>query len=130
MCHKIRLHNYCGKRLISYHTVAVIKIYSIMRMQSIIATAVCLLASANCSPISSFSGLKKFRQPFQIGINNAFNTDSSSSSSSLSVKKDFSDLRGGGKDAAPKSVPGFLKWAYSAVGLATTAVSSSNITYS
>jgi hypothetical protein len=93
-----------------------------MRIQAIITIAVCLVASANCSPISS--GLKKYRQPFKIGFDNAFKIDPSSSSS-LSVKNDFSDLRGGAKSVAPKSVPAFLKWAYSAVGLATTAVSSS-----
>jgi hypothetical protein len=93
-----------------------------MRIQSTITIAVCLVASASCSPISS--GLKKYRQPFKVGFDNAFKIDPSSS---LSVKKDFSDLRGGGKAVAPKSLPAFLKWAYSAVGLATTAVSSSNI---
>jgi len=99
-------------------------------IQSIITIAVCLFVavpSASCSAISS--SLKKYRQPFKIGFDNAFKIDPSSSSSSLDLsvnKKDFSDLRGGGKTVAPKSLPSFLKWAYSAVGLATTAVSSSS----
>jgi len=42
-----------------------------------------------------------------------------------SVKKDFvsvnADLRGGGKEGEMAKPPAFLKWAYSAVGLATTA---------
>ena len=75
----------------------------------------------------------KFRKPFKIGFENALRNlqkeVASSSSSSLSLvelKQDFSDLRGGGKSASSsstKSVPGILKWAYSAVGIATTAVS-------
>lgn len=73
----------------------------------------------------------KFRKPFKIGFENALRNlqkeVSSSSSSALSLvelKQDFSDLRGGGKSASSsstKSVPGILKWAYSAVGIATTA---------
>jgi len=92
-----------------------------MRLLLIITIAVCFfLSSASGSTVN-------YRQPFMVGFQNAMsNTISSSSSSStstslLSVKQDFDHLRGGGGDVVVAKPPGFLKWAYSAVGLATTA---------
>ena len=86
--------------------------------------------------VNSASGSATPFLPLKIGLNNAFvhlsSSPSSSSSSSLNTKKDFADLRGGGKVASGDSgraLPGVVKWAYSAVGLATAAVSKSNIHY-
>jgi len=78
--------------------------------------------------VNSASGSATPFLPLKIGLNNAFvhlsSSPSSSSSSSLNTKKDFADLRGGGKVASGDSgraLPGVVKWAYSAVGLATAA---------
>lgn len=87
-----------------------------MRIQLVLMIAVCFVASAVGKMVSS--GVK-YRQPFKIGFENAMKNDLSSS---LSVKKDFIgvDIRGGGKSAVAKP-PAVLKWAYGAVGLATSA---------
>jgi len=92
-----------------------------MRLLLIITIAVCFYVS------SAFGSTVNYRQPFMVGFQNAMsNTISTSSSSTsstslLSVKQDFDHLRGGGSDVVVAKPPGFLKWAYSAVGLATTA---------
>lgn len=90
-------------------------------MQLILTIVVCFVASATGKMVSNNF---QYRVPFKLGFENSMkNLDpSSSSSSSLAVKKDFVgvDIRGGGKTAVAKP-PAFLKWAYGAVGLATSA---------
>ena len=91
-------------------------------MQLILTIVVCFVASATGKMVSNNF---QYRVPFKLGFENSMkNLDPSSSSSSLAVKKDFVgvDIRGGGKTAVAKP-PAFLKWAYGAVGLATSAVS-------
>ena len=94
-------------------------------MQLILTIVVCFVASATGKMVSNNF---QYRVPFKLGFENSMKnldpSSSSSSSSSLAVKKDFVgvDIRGGGKTAVAKP-PAFLKWAYGAVGLATSAVS-------
>lgn len=101
-----------------------------MRMLlTIMAVAGFAVQSASGTAIPS--GFKKHRNPLKIGFDNAIDgflssasSSSSSSSSLVAVKKDFSELRGGGKsptDDSSRPLPAIVKWAYSVVGLATTA---------
>ena len=97
-------------------------------MKFILVIVACFVASVIVEGKAVSSGIK-YRQPFKIGfenaIHNAFQT--SSSSSLTEVKKNFVgvdavEIRGGGKASVARP-PAILKWAYSAAGLAVTAVS-------
>mmetsp|Transcript_18191 Transcript_18191/g.20580 ORF Transcript_18191/g.20580 Transcript_18191/m.20580 type:complete len:407 (-) Transcript_18191:158-1378(-) len=97
-----------------------------MRLLLISTITICFLVSSTVGTAVQ-TGFK-YRHPFKIGFQNAMsNTVSisdSSSSISLSVKPDFDHLRGGGDDkgvATSSKPPGFLKYAYKAVGAATIA---------